>query len=79
MRPVEPGAGQQAHCAAIEPRMHPIVIELDFVEPLRAIRRFVDKPSAEVGSIAADHRQGSSTDATCRSTRGVRDYLAITR
>jgi hypothetical protein len=43
MGPVEPGAGQQAHGAAIEARMHAVAVELDFVEPLIAFRRRVDK------------------------------------
>jgi len=60
MRPVEPGAGQQAHSAAIEPRMHAIAVELDFVEPLRAVRRFLDElrqlrpdPLRQTASIGA--------------------------
>ena len=32
-----------AHTAAIEARVHPVAVELDFVEPLGAVRRFVDE------------------------------------
>ena len=39
MRPIEPGAGEQPHSAAIEARMHPIPVVFDFVEPLGAVRR----------------------------------------
>jgi hypothetical protein len=43
MRPVEPGAGQQPHRAAIEARMHAVAVVFDFVEPLVAFGRRVDQ------------------------------------
>ena len=43
MRPVEAGARQQSHGAAIEARMHAVAVELDFVQPLVALRRRVDQ------------------------------------
>jgi hypothetical protein len=45
MRPVEPGAGQKARGAAIEPRMHAVAVELEFVEPLIAFGGRVDELS----------------------------------
>ena len=43
VRPVEPGARQQFHRAAVEARMHAVAVVLDFVEPLIAVRRRVDE------------------------------------
>ena len=43
VRPVEPGAGQQLDRAAVEPRMHAVTVELDFVQPLVAFRRRLDQ------------------------------------
>jgi hypothetical protein len=43
MGPVEPGAGQQLDRAAVEPRMHAVAVELDFVQPVVAVRRRVDQ------------------------------------
>jgi hypothetical protein len=43
VRPVQPGARQQPHGAAVEARMHPIAVELDLVQPLVALRRRVDE------------------------------------
>jgi hypothetical protein len=34
VRPVEPGAREQPHRAAIEARMHAVAVKLDFVQPL---------------------------------------------
>ena len=31
MRPVEPGAGEQPHAAAIEARVYAVAVEFDFV------------------------------------------------
>ena len=60
MRPVEPGAGQQFDRAAVEPRMHAVAIEFDFVQPLIAIRRRIEQlrelrpdPLRECGRLAA--------------------------
>ena len=50
MRPVEPGAGQEAHSAAIETRVHAVAVEFDFVEPLIAFRCRVD----ELGELRPD-------------------------
>jgi hypothetical protein len=43
MRPVEAGARQQFHRAAVEPRMHAVAVVFDFVEPLIAVRRRIDQ------------------------------------
>ena len=43
MRPVEAGAGQQPDRATVQPRMHPIAVEFDFVQPFRSVRRLVDE------------------------------------
>ncbi len=43
MRPVEPGAGQQPDGAPVEPSMHPIAVEFDFVQPPRPVQRLVDE------------------------------------
>jgi hypothetical protein len=58
--PVEAGAGQQLHRAAVEPRMHAVAVVFDFVEPLVAVRRRVDQlgqlrpdPFRQRGLIAA--------------------------
>ena len=40
--PVEPGAGQETHHAAIEPRVHAVAVEFDFVQPTESLRRRVD-------------------------------------
>jgi hypothetical protein len=50
MGPVEAGARQQPHVAAIEARMHAIAVELDFKQPLVAFRRHVD----ELGQLRRD-------------------------
>ena len=50
MRPVEACTGQQFHRAAVEPRMHAVAVELDFVKPLVAFRRRVD----ELGQLRRD-------------------------
>ena len=41
--PVEPGAGQQADRGPVQPGMHPVAVEFDFVQPLRPIGRLVDQ------------------------------------
>ena len=43
--PVEPGAGQQLARAAVEPRMHAVAVEFDFMQPVVAFRRRVDQLS----------------------------------
>ena len=43
MRPVETGAGQEAHRSMIEARMHTVAVEFDFVQPAVAFRRRVDQ------------------------------------
>ena len=45
MRPVEPGAGEQTHGAAIEARMYAVAVEFDLVQPLGPVRRLVDELS----------------------------------
>ena len=74
MRPVEPGAGQQSHRAMIEPRMHAVAVEFDFVQPLIAFGRRVD----ELGELRRDplpaerprRCAGALTAAPCRERRG---------
>jgi hypothetical protein len=50
MRPVEPGAGQKPDSAPVQPGMHPIAVEFDFMEPNRPFRRLVD----ELGELRFD-------------------------
>jgi len=40
--PVEAGARQQLHRAAVEPRHHAVAVIFDFVQPAVAVRRRVD-------------------------------------
>jgi hypothetical protein len=42
VRPVEAGARQQLHRAAVEPRMHAVAVVFDFVQPAVTVRRGVD-------------------------------------
>ena len=44
MRPVKPGAGQQADRAPVQAGMHPVAVEFDFVEPVWPVRRLVHQP-----------------------------------
>jgi hypothetical protein len=74
VRPVEPGAGQKVHRAAIEARMHAVAVELDFVQPVRPIRRLVDElgelwldPLRQTGRSGA--RTGVLPAALCRERR----------
>ena len=39
----QPGAGQQPDRAPVQPGMHPVPVEFDFVQPLRPFRRLVDE------------------------------------
>jgi hypothetical protein len=39
MGPVEPGSREQLHRAEIEPSVHAVAVELDFVQPFVAFRR----------------------------------------
>jgi hypothetical protein len=41
--PVQAGSGQELHTAIIDARGHAIAVELDFVDPLRAGRRLLDR------------------------------------
>jgi len=41
--PVEPGAGQQPDRAAVQPGVHPVAVEFEFMQPLRPFRRLVDQ------------------------------------
>ena len=43
MGPVEAGAGQQPDRAPVQPRMHPVAVEFEFVQPLRPVRWLVDQ------------------------------------
>jgi hypothetical protein len=38
-----PGSRHQPHVAAVEPCMHAVAVELDFMQPLVAFRRGVDQ------------------------------------
>ena len=64
--PVESGAGQQADHAPVQPGMHPVAIEFEFVQPLRPIGRLV--PSlvscgfTQFGSAVASVRRLSASD-----------------
>ena len=40
--PVEPGAGQQPDRAPVQPGVHPVAVEFDFVEPVWPVGRLVD-------------------------------------
>jgi hypothetical protein len=48
--PVEPGAGQRPDGAVIEARMHAVAVELDFVQPIRPVGRFLH----EFGQLLRD-------------------------
>ena len=55
-RPVEAGSGQELHAAIVDARGHAIAVELDFVDPLRAGRRLLDR----LGKLGRDElRKGS--------------------
>jgi hypothetical protein len=76
VRPVEPGAREQPHVAAIEARMHAVAVELDFVQPLISFRRGVDQPGELRGDpfrqAGADRRAaGVLSLAPCRKRRAV--------
>jgi hypothetical protein len=43
MGPVEAGAGQQPDRAAVEPSMHPVAVEFEFLQPLRTIWWLIDQ------------------------------------
>src|SRR5918996_166381 len=43
LRPVLPGAGEEAQPAVRDAAQHPIAIELDFVQPIRAFGRAIDE------------------------------------
>jgi hypothetical protein len=43
MHPVEAGAGQQADGALVQPGMHPVAVEFDFMQPVRSLRRVIDQ------------------------------------
>ena len=44
VRPVEPGAGEQLHGAAVEPGMHAVAVIFDFVQPLATVRSSLHQP-----------------------------------
>ena len=82
MRPVEPGARQQLHRAAVEPGIYAVAVKLDFVQPVVAFRCRVD----ELRELRRDPVRQSGSDMTtgCRSRHsgsepglGVRDYGRI--
>jgi len=64
MGPVEPGASQKPDRAAVQPGMHPVAVEFEFVQPFRSVRRLVDK----LGELRFDpgrqrHRFGAAPSA----------------
>jgi hypothetical protein len=67
MRPVEAGARKQPHVAAVEPGVHAVAVELDFVQPLRPVRRRVD----ELGQLRPDpfRQSGSGAAPACYRPR----------
>ena len=59
-RPVEAGAGQQPDRTAFEPRMHPVAVELEFVQPLGPVWRLIDEFGElrfDPGRAAPSHRR----------------------
>jgi len=50
VRPIEPGAGQQPHRAVIEPGVHAVAVEFEFVKPIRPAGCLFDQLS-ELGCI----------------------------
>ena len=62
VRPVEPGAGEQPHRAAVEARMHAVAVVFDFVQPLIAFRRGVD----QLGQLRRDPLRQSGRAAPAR-------------
>jgi hypothetical protein len=50
MGPVEPGASQKAHRAAVEARMHAVTVEFDLMQPLIAFGSGLD----ELGELRRD-------------------------
>ena len=84
MRPVEACTGQQFHRAAVEPRMHAVAVELDFVQPLIAFRRRVDElselrrdPVRQRGrSGTARYAAQATAGPECRCRFQVRTRLA---
>ena len=42
-RPIEAGPGKELHAAIVDARGHAIAVEFDFVDPLRAGRRLLDR------------------------------------
>src|SRR5215472_6444221 len=55
MRPVDAGAGQQSDRALVQPRMHTVAVEFDFVQPLGTFRRLLHK-LGELGLYPGRHR-----------------------
>jgi hypothetical protein len=62
LRPVEPGAGEELHRAVVEPRMHAVAVEFDFMQPLVALRRRVD----QLGQLRRDPLRQSRGAWTAR-------------
>src|SRR5262249_27007202 len=56
MRPVEPGAGQQLDRAPVQPSVHPVAVEFDFMEPVWPVGRLVDQ-SGELRFDAGGERR----------------------
>ena len=43
MRPIKPGAGQQPGGTPVQPGVHPVAVEFDFMEPVWPVGRLVDQ------------------------------------
>jgi len=81
MRPVKAGASQQPDRAPVQPGMHPVAVEFDFVKPLRPFRRLVDEfgelrfdPAGErrrFGAPASGERSCHILDTITRMRRSI--------
>jgi len=43
MRPIQAGSGEQLDIAAIDTRVHAVAVILNLVQPVLALRRFLDE------------------------------------
>jgi len=76
MGPVEPGARQQLHRAAVEPRMHAVAVVFDFVQPVRPVRGHVDaagsSPAAQAEQRHPGWLRGAAMPEGCRHALAAR-------
>jgi hypothetical protein len=76
MCPTQAPAGQQPDCAAIQPGMHPVPVELDFVQPCGPFRRLVDQfGELRFDPVRRRSRRGAS--ATRERTRHVSSMNSV--